>query len=108
MAQKGSRARSQSAGRAWNDHLMDAVAVQIANSFQFGSGRKGRRGEAFQGKGRVPTPTAFSTRQEDHPDDWHCPECGFKVWARKDSCPKCFQSRAEKALEVKKQSTSPG
>ncbi len=107
MAQKGSRARSQSAGRGWNDHLMDAVAVQIANSFQFGSGGKGRRGETFQGKGRGPPTTGFPPRQEDNPDDWPCP-CGLKVWARKAACPVCFQPRAKKVPEIKEQSTTQG
>ena len=106
MAHKGSRARSQSAGRGWNDQLMDAVAVQIANSIQFGSGGKGRRGETFLGKGKGAQGSGFATRQEDNPDDWPCP-CGLKVWARKPECPVCKQKRP-RALEVKEQFATQG
>jgi hypothetical protein len=111
MAQKGSkgsRSRSQSAGRGWNEHLMDAVAVQIANSFQFGSGGKGRRGETFQGKGKGASTLTYSTKQEDNPDDWFCQDCGLKVWARKRDCPKCASTRADRTPEVKEQINLPG
>ena len=107
MAQKGSRARSQSAGRGWNDHLMDAVAVQIANTFQFGSGAKGRRGEAYHGHGKGPQGHGFPPRLEDNPDDWPC-SCGLKVWARKTECPQCHGQRPMKGLEVKVQTTTHG
>eukprot|EP00972_Heterocapsa_arctica_P035852 5273463-Heterocapsa_arctica.AAC.1 len=86
---------------------MDAVAIQLANNFQFGSGGKGRRGETFLGKGRGPMQTGQFARQAEHPDDWPCPDCGLKVWARKDSCPQCNQPRAEKPMEVKEQDAPP-
>ena len=108
MAQKGSRARSQSAGRGWNDHLLDAVAVQIANSFQFGSGGKGRRGEMFQGKGKGPQSAGFAQKQEANPGDWACQECGLIVWARKPECPHCKPKGPRKAQEVKEQTTIQG
>eukprot|EP00972_Heterocapsa_arctica_P031429 4628879-Heterocapsa_arctica.AAC.1 len=77
MAPQGSRARSQSAGRSlWNDQLMEAVVSQLANSFQFGSGGKGRRGETYQGKGKGPSSTAPYRKQMENPDDWQC-SCGL-------------------------------
>jgi hypothetical protein len=69
MAWKGSRARSQSAGRApwqsagrsaWDANLMDAVVSKITNGghthfgVSHGTGGIGRRGELFHGKGRPP------------------------------------------------------
>ena len=87
---------------------MDAVAVQIANSFQFGSGGKGRRGETFQGKGKGASTPTYSTKQEDNPDDWFCQDCGLKVWARKRDCPKCASTRADRTPEVKEQINLPG
>jgi hypothetical protein len=102
MAQKGSRARSQSAGRGWNDSLMDAVAVQIANSFQFGA--KGRRGEAHLGKGRGPK----GSSQQDNPQDWMCNDCGASIWARKTECPFCNPRQSPKPREVKEQGETPG
>jgi hypothetical protein len=86
---------------------MDAVAVQIANTFQFGSGAKGRRGEAYHGHGKGPQGHGFPPRLEDNPDDWPCP-CGLKVWARKTECPQCHGQRPMKGLEVKVQTTTHG
>eukprot|EP00972_Heterocapsa_arctica_P028156 4142610-Heterocapsa_arctica.AAC.1 len=81
MAQKGARARSQSAGRgAWDAHLLEAVATQLASSFQFGSGHisggTGRRGEGFQGKGRHPPSGSQARKQVGNPEDWQC-ECAY-------------------------------
>eukprot|EP00972_Heterocapsa_arctica_P032910 4842312-Heterocapsa_arctica.AAC.1 len=73
---------------------MEAVASQLANSFQFGTGGKGRRGETFQGKGKGSMPTGPFRKQTENPDDWQC-RCGYTVWARKDNCPKCQGPRVE-------------
>eukprot|EP00972_Heterocapsa_arctica_P106432 15679139-Heterocapsa_arctica.AAC.1 len=71
MAPQGSRARSQSAGRgSWNDQLMEAVAGHLANSFQFGSGGKGRRGETYLGKGKGPGTASPFSQHEENPEDW--------------------------------------
>ena len=82
---------------------MDAVAVQIANTFAFGTGGKGRRGETFLGKGKS---SGITSRQEENPDDWPC-SCGLKVWARKPECPVCKQKRP-RDMEVKEQPATQG
>eukprot|EP00972_Heterocapsa_arctica_P048413 7138703-Heterocapsa_arctica.AAC.1 len=73
MAPQGARARSQSAGRgSWDALVMEAVASQLASSFQFGSGGKGRRGELFQGKGKGPSAPGPFRKQTESQDDWQC------------------------------------
>eukprot|EP00972_Heterocapsa_arctica_P113988 16440114-Heterocapsa_arctica.AAC.1 len=73
---------------------MEAVASQLASSFQFGSGGIGRWGEVFQGKGRPPISPGPFRKQVESPDDWQC-DCGYVVWARRPHCPKCSAAKRE-------------
>eukprot|EP00972_Heterocapsa_arctica_P070725 10447687-Heterocapsa_arctica.AAC.1 len=80
---------------------MEVVAGHLANSFQFGSGGKGRRGETYLGNGKGPGTAGPFKQHLENPDDWKCP-CGYPVWARKDICPKCNEPKAEgKGLGIK-------
>eukprot|EP00972_Heterocapsa_arctica_P066648 9835064-Heterocapsa_arctica.AAC.1 len=99
MAPKGARARSQSAGRgSWDAHLLEAVVLQLANSFQLGSGTisggMGRRGDGFQGKGRPPLLAGQYRKQVENPEDWQC-EYGYIVWTKRPHCPKCTAARVD-------------
>eukprot|EP00972_Heterocapsa_arctica_P081873 12065648-Heterocapsa_arctica.AAC.1 len=68
---------------------MHVVASQLATNFQsqFGgsiSGGTGRRGEAFQGKGR-PLQALVHPRKGMNPEDWPC-VCGYINWGKRPFC----------------------
>jgi hypothetical protein len=80
---------------------------------QLSTGAKGRRGETYQ-SGKGYQPTGQHRKQLDGQENWRC-RCGYQVWPKKDTCPKCQSPRSEGdesagltgGLAAKPQETSP-